>query len=191
MRRFLDSIGLLSGRIGPLIFQFEYLNKKKMSGQAEFFEKFGAFAEQLPDDYRYCLEIRNPNYLGAEYFDFLSSNDLYHVFLHGYYMPSIFDLYKTHKKQLKNLVVIRLLGSDRQGIEKHTKKKWNEIVAPKNKDLENLSELIGDLCNRNVETFLYVNNHFEGSAPRTVSKVKELLDIRSSRTAALSRKTAL
>jgi uncharacterized protein YecE (DUF72 family) len=174
-QRFLDSIQPLSGHIGPLIFQFEYLNKKKMEGKEAFFEQFHSFAEKLPEGFEYCLESRNPNYLGAEYFDFLSTCNLHHVFLHGYYMEPVFDLYEKYRQQIQNLTVIRLHGPDRQNIEKQTGKKWNQIVSPRDGDLERLKLMLDDLKGRYIKSFVFVNNHFEGSAPRTISRINELL----------------
>jgi uncharacterized protein YecE (DUF72 family) len=99
MLRFLETLEPLSKKIGPIIFQFEYLNKQKMpGGLSQFEDNFGKFVESLPTGFDYCLESRNPNYLNKRYFNFLSSQDLYHVFLQGYYMPSIFDLYKKHRE---------------------------------------------------------------------------------------------
>lgn len=176
LHRFLDSLEPLSGHIGPLIFQFEYLNKKKMAAKEAFFEQFHVFAEKLPKGFSYCLEIRNPNYLGPEYFSFLSASNLHHVFLHGYYMPSIFAVYAEYKEQLRDLAVIRLHGPDREAIEKQSKNKWNQIIAPKDGDLARLKEMIAGLRNKKVKIFLYVNNHFEGSAPRTITRILEKLE---------------
>ncbi len=63
MKRFLELLEPISDRIGPLNFQFEYLNKQKMGGVGEFVEKFGESVEQLPAGFKYCVETRNPNYL--------------------------------------------------------------------------------------------------------------------------------
>ena len=175
-QRFIDSLEPLSGHIGPLIFQFEYLNKKKMATNTAFFEQFQMFAEYLPKGFTYCLEIRNPNYLCSEYFSFLSASNLHHVFLHGYYMPAIFAVYDEYKELLGDLAVIRLHGPDRKDIETQSKNKWNQIIAPKDSDLARLKEMITSLRNNGVKTFLYVNNHFEGSAPRTISRINEMLD---------------
>ena len=57
MNRFLDLLQPLGDRIGPLNFQFEYLNKQKMSGVGEFIEKFGAFVAKLPVGFKYCIDI--------------------------------------------------------------------------------------------------------------------------------------
>jgi hypothetical protein len=92
----------LSDKIGPLIFQFEYLNKLKMPGGVpQFDDIFGRFLESLPTGFHYSMEARNPNYLNQRYFSFVEKLGLHHVFLQGYYMPSIFDLYKKHREQVK------------------------------------------------------------------------------------------
>ena len=45
------------------MFQFEYLNKQKMSGLPEFIDSFEAFLEQINPKYLYGIEIRNPELL--------------------------------------------------------------------------------------------------------------------------------
>jgi len=152
------------------------LNKQKMpGGMNQFIDRFGEFVEQLPKGFQYCVESRNPNFLKDDYFSFLSASDLHHVFLQGYYMPSIFDLYTKHKGQIKDIAVVRLHGPDRKGIEKKTGKSWSQIVAPKDKDIESLVDMLTDLNSLGIESFVYVNNHFEGSAPKTIQKVMDRL----------------
>ena len=175
MNRFLELLAPLGNRIGPLNFQFEYLNKQKMGGIGEFVDKFGKFIAQLPGGFKYCVEIRNPNYLTIKYFDFLVLTGLHHEFLHGYYMPSIFDVYKQFGEKIRSFTVIRLHGADRKEIEEQTGNEWNEIIAPKDRDLQSLATMLTDLRIQNVDTYLYVNNHFEGSAPRTIARINELL----------------
>ena len=66
----------MAGVLGPLIFQFEYLNRQKMSGQAEFQERFEQFLAALPQDRQYALETRNPHYLNTAYLDYLRRKKL-------------------------------------------------------------------------------------------------------------------
>ncbi len=89
-------------------------------------------------------------------------------------MPSIFDMYRKHREQIQGTSVIRLHGPDRKGIEEQTGKDWSRVVAPKDQDIESLAEMVADLQSRDVESFVYVNNHFEGSAPRTIVKINSL-----------------
>src|SRR5690606_32911383 len=107
------------------IFQFEYLNNKKMPGQKIFQDKISRFMSRCPSDIYYCIEIRNLNYLNKEYFSFLKSSNLSHVFLQGYYMPPIFNLYKKYHDLNEKFIVIRLMGGDRKVIEENSQGNWN------------------------------------------------------------------
>jgi uncharacterized protein YecE (DUF72 family) len=180
MERFLGSLEPLGVKLGPLVFQFEYLNKKKIGSLGEFINRFGKFASQLPKEYDYFVETRNPNYLKNPFFDFLASAHLHPVFLQGYYMPSIFMIYDQFKDKVGAKTMIRLLGPDRQGIEKQTGNSWDAIVTPRDTDIDQLKTMLGELAAREVETFLYVNNHFEGSAPRTISRIAKALGLPAS-----------
>ena len=44
-------------------------------------------------------------------------------------MPSIFELYKKHRDQIKDMAVIRLHGPDRQGIEQVTGVTQEELMT--------------------------------------------------------------
>ena len=175
MHRFLKSIEPLWPRLGPLIFQFEYLNKQKMANQNEFLHRLGIFAESLPKNFLYVVETRNPNYLNNQYFDFLLSEKMGHAFLQGYYMPPIFTIYKKQRTRISGNVVIRLHGPNRKEIEELAAKKWDKIATQKEEELNNLVEMLTDLRNQKIVTYLYVNNHFEGSAPRTIARLVEKL----------------
>ena len=177
MENFLQTLEPLGDHIGPLMFQFEYLNKTKMTTLGHFLEMFQIFRQGLPVGYQYCIEIRNPNFLKDAYFDFLAKRHLGHVFLQGYYMPPIFDLYEKFKNRLNDPVVLRLHGSDRQGIEERTDNVWDKIVDPRDGELLQLQGMVNDLLKRRHRVFINVNNHFEGSAPRTIEKIRALLQI--------------
>jgi len=88
-------------------------------------------------------------------------------------MPSIFDLHKKYREQIKDLTVIRLHGPDRQGIEKATGKDWSQVVAPKDEDISTLAKMLPYMESRGVQTFTFVNNHFEGSVPKTIEKIEK------------------
>lgn len=177
MERFLRTLEPLGDHIGPLMFQFEYLNRNKIAGLSNFLELFASFHRNLPTGYQFCLEIRNPNYLQPAYFDFLAARQLGHVFLQGYYMPSVFDLYEKFKTKLSEYVVIRLHGMDRKGIEARTQSVWDTIVDPRDDELPSLVSMVKDALRRGHQVYLNVNNHYEGSAPRTIERIRALLQM--------------
>jgi uncharacterized protein YecE (DUF72 family) len=174
---FLESIEPIKDQIGCLMFQFEYLNKQKMTSLNHFMEAFQSFHANLPKGILDIgIEIRNPNYLIKKYFEFLNSLNIYHVFLQGYYMPSIIELYKNYNAFIKDLSVIRLHGGDRQGIEKLSGSNWNKIYIDRRVELKQVASLINELMSKKVDVYLNINNHYEGSAPLTIKRIKEYLD---------------
>jgi len=174
---FLESIASIKNQIGCLMFQFEYLNKQKMTSLDQFMKMFQAFYENLPKNAPVIgIEIRNPNYLTKNYFEFLNSLNIYHVFLQGYYMPSIFETYEKYKLYIKDLTVIRLHGEDRGGIEKISGGNWNKIYIDRSTELKKVALLLDELTSKKVNVYLNINNHYEGSAPMTIERIKKYLD---------------
>ena len=174
---FLESVEPIKDQIGCLMFQFEYLNKQKMASLSHFMELFQSFYTNLPKGIpEIGIEIRNPNYLIKKYFEFLNSLNLYHVFLQGYYMPSIIELYKNFNTFIKDLTVIRLHGEDRQGIEKLSGSNWNKIYVDRKAELKQVASLINELMSIKVDVYLNINNHYEGSAPLTIERIKKFLN---------------
>jgi len=173
---FLDVLSRLEPlheKIGMLMLQFEYLNKEKMDSQASFLQHLAAFVSAVPRNLPLAIEPRNPYWINRRYFEFLAANGLTHVFLQGYYMPSIFEAWKRHGSLVRDSVVVRLHGPDRDGIEKETAERWDRIVAPKDDELDRLVEMLQDMRNRSLTIYLNINNHYEGSAPRTIERLRE------------------
>jgi uncharacterized protein YecE (DUF72 family) len=92
-------------------------------------------------------------------------------------MPSIIDVYEKWQSLIHQheTVVIRLLGPDRQGIERQTGKEWDRIVAPRDEELATIVEMVKGLLARGLTVYLNVNNHYEGSAPLTIERIRRLL----------------
>jgi len=173
---FLHSIEPIKKQVGCLIFQFEYLNKQKMKSLSEFQLRLSEFNRQLKKDVPPIgIEIRNPNYLNDKYFEFLAKQSMAPVFLEGYYMPPIVEIFSKFKKHINNLSIIRLHGPDRKAIENIANDNWNQIYINRDKDIKSIVEMIRELRNKEVDLFVNVNNHFEGSAPLTIAKIKKLL----------------
>jgi uncharacterized protein YecE (DUF72 family) len=174
---FLKILKPIEKQIGTLMFQFEYLNKQKMPSLKEFQNKFYNFYSGISADAPpISLEIRNPNYLTPLYFKFLDELKIAHVFLEGYYMPSVCKVYETNKESFKGMSIIRFHGPDRSGIEKLSGQNWNKIYINRDKELLPIIKMIRDLETRDVDIYLNINNHYEGCAPLTINKIKKLLD---------------
>jgi len=175
LSRFLDALSPLASKLGPVMFQFEYLNKQKMPSKEIFFERFGEFIDAAPKGYRYAVEIRNPNYLSPAFFDFLKDRDVGFVYLDGYYMPPIGQVFDKFKPETASFQVVRLHGGDRLEIEGETGEVWNKVVAPKPGGLKAAAKIVRANVKKRVLTYLNLNNHYEGSAPLSIGRFLDIL----------------
>jgi uncharacterized protein YecE (DUF72 family) len=169
---FLNSVAEMHPQIGVINLQFEYLNKIKMPSPQLFLERFINFVKTIDTSIPLCMEMRNPNFLNENYFKILAENNIGHTFCQGYYMPDIQVVHEKYAPLLKGTSIIRLLGPDRQSIEKTTGKTWNQVVASKDKEIPGIARLVRKMVDQSgMDVYLNVNNHYEGSAPVTIEKL--------------------
>ena len=173
--RFLSLIEPMREQTSVVMFQFEYLNKQKMATRGAFLEQLDTFLAMLPDGWQFGIEPRNPQYLKPDYFQLLARHRVSHVFCQGYYMQPIQQLYPKVADLLVSPAVIRLMGPDRAAIEAKTGKRWNTDADPKDDDIAGVAEAINDMLARGQRVIVNVNNHYEGSAPITIRKLREAL----------------
>lgn len=171
---FLRAIDELLPQIDSIMFEFEYLNKQKMSSQAEFLDRFGEFLEKCPHGLPLAIETRNGNYLNDAYFDFLREKNIAHVFSEKIYMPHVYDVYDKCRERLRGHPVIRLMGGERTRMEEKTGGEWNRIIEEKG-DKDRIIAMILDMANTVRDITLNINNHYEGSAPLSMRYFEERL----------------
>ncbi len=174
--QFLEQIKLIVPQAASIIFQFEYLNKEKISS-VKFFQNYiqKFVAEMPPNSPPFAIETRNPNYLSNDYFSTLNSLNLSHVFLEGYFMPPIVELYKKYKVFIKNFTIIRLHGPARSGIEKLSGRNCNKIYINRDPEIRKITDMIKGMLDNDISIYLNVNNHYEGCAPITIEKINNLI----------------
>lgn len=175
--RFLDALTPMHHLLGPLMLQFEYLNKEKMPVPGLFLDRLDAFLTQVPTGFILGIESRNPNYFTKTYFELLNSHGVHHVFLQGYYMPPVTEVFGKSGIPASGTSVLRLHGPDRKGMEKKSGGEWNRRIEPREDELEDVLGLVRALLEREIDVFLNVNNHYEGSAPMTIARIREMLGL--------------
>lgn len=175
LNRFLETLAPLQGKLGPIMFQFEYLNKQKMPSLAAFLERLEAFFPKAPAGFQYALETRNPNYLRDEFAHTLRQLGLGYVLLEGYYMPAVAEVAGRFDVRTAPFSIIRLHGPDRPGIEQETGGTWNAVVEPKDESLAATADIVKENLKLDLDTYVNVNNHYEGSAPLTIERLGKRL----------------
>ena len=180
-REFVDRIEAIRDALGPILLQFEYLNRQKMPSEEVFRERLAAFVRQLPTGLQYGVETRNPKYLSEDFLSFLRDLAVIPALISGYWMPPLPRVLMEHRQILSTFpaVVVRLMGADRRAIEQKTGQRWNKIVDPHDEELDAVSREVTQLRATGVHPFLLVNNHYEGSAPLTIERLCERLELRA------------
>jgi len=172
---YVDEIKSMHSRLVAIELEFEYLNQQKMPSLDVFLKALDTFFGSIDADHKVPLavETRNGNYLHEEYFSLLKKWGVSHVFSEKMYMPHIYEVYEKFGDHLTDNVIIRLLGGDRKKIEEKTKGEWNRLVEEK-ADLQDVVSMLKQLKTSKKNAFVYVNNHYEGSAPLTIERIKAL-----------------
>ena len=174
-QRYLDAVEPIIDQIDGIMFEFEYLNRTKISGLEEFLNAMEDFFSKTPSGLPLAVETRNQNYLKPAYFELLNAHQVMHVFSEKQYMPPIYSVYGEFQDYIKDATIIRLLGGDRKEIEEKTKQNWNEIAMPKD-GLKQVIGMINYMKNHGLKVTVNVNNHYEGSAPKTISRIMKNLE---------------
>lgn len=173
--RFIDALAEIVPKMGLFIFQFEYLNKDKMPSKARLLERLSSFIDGLPADFPYAFEIRNPSWLDAQWFGFLKEKKVAPVLLQGYWMEDVAKTIASYGSLIGDTFCVRLHGEDREGMEERTGADWSRILRPKDDELGRIIPAARLLADGGRKAFINANNHYEGSAPRTIGKITALL----------------
>lgn len=171
LRKFLKTLEPIGEKLGPIMFEFEYLNKEKMESLDVFLAALESFFKELPEGYQFGVESRNPNYLKPNYFALLKKYMIAHVFLEGYYMPPVTSVFKAQKALTARHTVFRLHGPDREGMAQKAGGVWDRIQIDRTPLLEEIGGVLKKVIDDRISTFVNVNNHFEGCAPVSIAKL--------------------
>jgi uncharacterized protein YecE (DUF72 family) len=172
---FIDAVAPLIPKIGLFIFQFEYLNKDKMPSKGAFLDRLAGFLGALPEGLPYAVEIRNPRWMDAAWFDMLREIGAAPVMLQGYWMDDVAGLIDMYGDRAGDTVCVRLHGEDREGMDEKAGSDWSRIIRPKDEELARIAYSIKTSFGRGTTVYISVNNHYEGCAPRTIGRLMPLL----------------
>ena len=84
---FLKTMDCLGEKLGPLLFQFGYFNKKAFLGVNDFLARFRPFLKRLPKDHRFAVEIRNKNWLVPQFVESLRERGVALALIDQSWMP--------------------------------------------------------------------------------------------------------
>jgi len=156
---FIETIKILKQKLGPVVLQFDY--KFKFD---EHFDVLDIFLNQnIFNDVKLCVEIRNKNWHQPKFYDLLKKYNVALVLNDLYYMPRIVEL-------TSEFTFIRLLGN-----RKLIPDDFSRVRLNRDKDLDWWADWIDKFLEKELEVWVYSNNRYQGHAPDTIKALIERL----------------
>ena len=172
--RFLDTMSRLGPKLGPLLIQFPYFNRKAFPSAGPFLDRLDAFLRDLPrEPFRYAVEIRNKAWLKAPFVEMVRSHGVSLTLVDHGWMPHGADIDERFDVITGDDIYIRLLG-DRKAIESITTT-WEKEVVTHDASMLRWAKLIAKYIDQGVRVLVFVNNHYAGHAPATVQRLREMI----------------
>jgi len=169
---FLRTMDLLGEKLGQLLFQFGYFNKKAFGSVDDFLARLVPFLKKLPGGYKFAVEIRNKNWLVGKFVDALRERNVALTLADQAWMPRPAEWFSRLDPVTADFAYIRWLG-DRKGIENITNT-WDKVVVDRSKQLAEWVDICDRIKKRGVTIFAYANNHYAGHAPATIALFLDL-----------------
>ena len=172
---FVDRMGILGEKLGPLLFQFPKFTEYQINAE-EFSHRLRSLlnrANPLPT-VRFVVEIRNKPWLDKRFTDLLREYNVALALTDTSFMLRPWEMKQKFDLVTADFAYVRWLG-DRHGIEKVTQT-WDKTVVDRTADLRHWVDVLKDLVlNRKLRrVFLFANNHYAGHGPATVKQFWEL-----------------
>ncbi len=168
VRMFLEPLQPYRDRVAVLIFEFGERGER-------FNRPLEDFLRQLPEGWRYSVEIRNREFLDEEYFGSLRRHGVAHVFSAWTRMPELGEQIAMEGAHTAGFTVTRALLRAGRPYEMAVKKfqPYSEVREENPGTREALRQIIQSAGDRKQNAFLFVNNRLEGNAPGTITAVLE------------------
>jgi uncharacterized protein YecE (DUF72 family) len=170
---FLKPLEPYRGRVRTLIFEFGALAQSSYANVREFAADLDRFLGSLPRSFRYSVEIRNPEFLAPDYFACLARHGVAHVFNAWTRMPELGTQLAMPDAFTTDFTVCRALLRRGRAYADAVKlfSPYEELQDPNPEGRQAIRDLIEWAQANRRAAFIYVNNRFEGNAPRTVEAI--------------------
>jgi uncharacterized protein YecE (DUF72 family) len=162
-------------RTALLIFEFGSFGRQAFGDLPAFLDRLDPFLAALPPEFRYGVEIRNPEFLAGDYFACLRGHGVAHVYNAWSRMPELRQQIAIPDSVTADFVVCRGLLRRGRAYEEAVARfqPYAEIQDQNPEARDSMRILIGRAAENRQWLFLFVNNRLEGNAPLTILSLVE------------------
>jgi uncharacterized protein YecE (DUF72 family) len=172
LKQFLRVMDLLRDKLGPIIWQFPYMNRQRFRGLGFFIERLEPWLKNLPKNYQWVVEVRNKGWLSEKLYSVLRRHGVALALIDHAWMPRPDEVFNTGDPVTADFTYIRWLG-DRKGIEQRTKV-WDRTIIDRTAELTEWVRIMRGLAARGIRIYAFMNNHYSGHSPSAVNTFRRL-----------------
>lgn len=161
---------VFQSHVGCFVFEFQTMRGKDVPDVGDWAEELHGFFSETPNEFRYAVELRNPELLHDLHGAVLRQHGVAHVFNSWTDMPPIgaqLDLPWTFSA---DFTVARALLKPGRKYEDAVRlfEPYERIQEPLPDLRRDLMRLMAEAVRRRIEALIVVNNRAEGNAPGTI-----------------------
>src|SRR5258706_5298965 len=184
---FLSAAKFIDGVLGPysrefrdhaacFVFEFPAMRGKDLPDPFQWADKLDAFLAALPTDFRYAVELRNPELFTGLHGEILKRHRVAHVFNSWTEMPTIGEQLEQSWTFPADFTVVRALlkPGRRYADAVNAFEPYDRIQEPQPALRSDLIEVMKQVLRRRIEAFILANNRAEGNAPGTIREVARM-----------------
>jgi uncharacterized protein YecE (DUF72 family) len=160
---------------GCFVFEFQAMRGKDVPDSGQWTEQLDRFLQELPRDWRYAVELRNPELLDPRHGAVLARHGVAHVFNSWTAMPPIGAQLELPWVFSADFLVARALLRPGRAYADAVKlfEPYDRVREPLPDLRHDLVRLIAEATRRRLEALILANNRAEGNAPGTIRAVAE------------------
>ena len=160
---------------GCFVFEFQAMRGKDLPDVGAWADELNGFLEQLPADFHYAVELRNPELLHDLHGVVLRRHRVAHVFNSWTDMPSIGEQLDLPWTFPAGFTVARALLKPGRKYEDAVRQfePYDRVREEQPELRRDLLRLMAEAVRRRIEALVIVNNRAEGNAPATIRALAE------------------
>jgi uncharacterized protein YecE (DUF72 family) len=168
-----DALAAYREQVAVLMLEFGAFSRQVYRGVQEFLRELDEFLELVKGRFRLAVEIRNPEFLGSEYFGCLREHGVAHVLNSWTRMPPLGEQLRMPGVWTADFAVSRALLRPGRSYEAAVDRfaPYREVQDPQPEVRQTLRDLISICQEEDRAAFLFVNHRLEGNAPGTILSV--------------------
>jgi uncharacterized protein YecE (DUF72 family) len=161
---------------GSFVFEFQAMRGKDLPDPLQWADQLDDFLKELPRDFRYAVELRNPELLTGVHGEVLKRHGVAHVFNSWTDMPPIGEQIEQGWTFSTSFTVARALLKPGRRYSDAVKQfqPYDRVQEPLPSLRRDLVRLVSEAQRRRLEAFILANNRAEGNAPGTLKALARM-----------------